>query len=45
MEASPEADEILRFRATIRAGLTQADRGELIDDEEVLRWLELQEHS
>lgn len=34
-----------RFRAAVREGLAQADRGELIDDEEVRLWLEQQERS
>lgn len=34
-----------RFRATVREGVAQADRGELIDDEELRLWLEQQERS
>jgi predicted transcriptional regulator len=29
-----------RLRAAVREGIEQADRGELIDDEEVRHWLE-----
>ena len=38
-------DETVRFRAAVREGLAQADRGELIEDEDVLRWLQQQERS
>jgi predicted transcriptional regulator len=34
-----------KFRAAVREGIAQADRGELIDDEEVRRWLEERERS
>jgi len=37
-------EETVRFRAAVREGIAQADRGELVDDE-VLRWLEKQERS
>jgi len=36
-------EEKNRFRAAVREGIAQADAGELIDDAEVLRWLEEQE--
>jgi hypothetical protein len=32
------------FSAAVREGIEQADRGELIDDEEVRLWLKRQEH-
>jgi predicted transcriptional regulator len=38
-------EENTRFRAAVRAGVAQADRGELIDDDEVRLWLEQQERS
>lgn len=38
-------EENARFRAAVREGLAQADRGELIDDDEVRQWLEQQERS
>jgi predicted transcriptional regulator len=34
-----------RFSAAVREGIAQADRGELIDDDEVRIWLEQQERS
>ena len=37
--------ETERFRAAVRLGVDQADRGELVDDDEVRRWLEQQERS
>ena len=36
-------EEKNHFSAAIRAGIAQADRGELIDDDEVRLWLEQQE--
>lgn len=36
-------EERNRFSANIREGIAQADRGELIDDDEVRSWLEQQE--
>ncbi len=33
-----------RFRAAVREGIAQADRGELIEDDEIRFWLEQQEH-
>jgi predicted transcriptional regulator len=36
-------DDTARFRAAVREGIAQADRGELIDDDHVLQWLEDQE--
>jgi predicted transcriptional regulator len=36
-------DEKARFSAAVREGIAQADRGELIDDDEVRVWLEQQE--
>ena len=38
-------EETARFRVAVREGVVQADRGELIDDEEVRLWLEQQERS
>ncbi len=38
-------EETTRFRAAVRQGVAQADRGELIDDDEILLWLERQERS
>jgi predicted transcriptional regulator len=38
-----EQDE--QFRAAVREGIAAADRGELIDDEEVRLWLEERERS
>jgi predicted transcriptional regulator len=38
-------EENARFSATVRDGIAQADRGELIDDDEVRLWLEQQERS
>jgi predicted transcriptional regulator len=38
-------EEKNRFTAAVREGVAQADRGELIDDDEVRLWLEQQEHS
>ena len=38
-------EENARFRAAVREGVAQADRGELIDDDEVRLWLEQQERS
>ena len=34
-----------RFSASVREGIAQADRGDLIDDDEVRVWLEQQERS
>ena len=34
-----------RFIAGVRRGVEQADRGELVDDDEVRQWLEKQERS
>ena len=34
-----------QFRAAVREGIAAADRGELIDDEEVRLWLEERERS
>ena len=33
-------EETARFRAAVREGVAQADRGELIDDDGVRLWLE-----
>lgn len=33
-------DETARFRANVREGIAQADRGELVEDDVVLKWLE-----
>ena len=38
-------EEKTRFSAAVREGIAQADRGELIDDDEVRLWLERQERS
>jgi predicted transcriptional regulator len=38
-------EEQQRFRAAVREGIAQADRGELIYDDEVLQWLEQQARS
>jgi predicted transcriptional regulator len=38
-------EERNRFSAAVREGIAQADRGELIDDDEVRLWLEQQERS
>ena len=38
-------EEDAKFRAAVREGVAQADRGELVDDEEVRRWLEERERS
>jgi predicted transcriptional regulator len=38
-----EEDE--HFRAAVREGIAEADRGELIDDEELRLWLEERERS
>jgi len=36
-------EEKNRFRAAVQEGIGQAEQGELIDDAEVLRWLEKRE--
>lgn len=36
-------EENERFRAAVREGVDQAERGELIEDQQVLGWLEDQE--
>ena len=33
------------FRAAVQEGLEQADRGDLVDDDDVRRWLEHRERS
>ena len=38
-------EERNRFSAAVREGIAQADRGELIDDDDVRLWLEQQERS
>ena len=38
-------EEDAKFRAAVREGVAQADRGEFIDDEEVRVWLEERERS
>jgi predicted transcriptional regulator len=38
-------EENNRFRSAVRDGIAEADRGELIDDEEVRLWLEERERS
>jgi len=37
--------ESTRFRAAVREGVAEADSGELVEDDEVLLWLEQQEHA
>ncbi len=39
------ADEEERFLAAVDKGIAEADRGEFVDDEQVLRWLEQRERS
>jgi predicted transcriptional regulator len=38
-------DETARFRVAVREGIAQADRRELLEDDEVRHWLEQQERS
>jgi predicted transcriptional regulator len=38
-------EEDAKYRAAVRDGITAADMGELVDDEEVGRWLEERERS
>jgi predicted transcriptional regulator len=38
-------EETVRFRAAVREGMAQADRGDFIDDDEIRLWLEQQERS
>ncbi len=38
-------EEDAEFRAGVRRGISEADRGELIDDNEVRLWLEERERS
>ena len=38
-------EEDAKYRAAVRDGITAADIGELVDDEEVGRWLEERERS
>lgn len=38
-------EEAAKFRAAVREGLAQAERGELVDDEDVRLWLEERERS
>ena len=38
-------EETTRFRAAVRQGIGEADRGELIDDDKIRLWLEQQERS
>lgn len=38
-------EEDAKFRAAVQEGIAQADRGELVDDEEVRLWLEQRERS
>ena len=37
--------ETARLRAAVREGVAEADRGELIDDDQVRLWLEQQQRS
>ncbi len=43
--ASRLIEDSSQFCATVRQGLAQVERGELIDDDEVRLWLETQERS
>jgi predicted transcriptional regulator len=36
-------DETAHFRSAVREGVEQADRGDLLEDDEVRGWLEVQE--
>ena len=36
-------EETSRFRLAVREGVAQADRGDLIDDDEIRLWLEQQQ--
>jgi len=36
-------DETARFRTAVREGIAQADRGDLMEDDDVRQWLEQQE--
>lgn len=38
-------EESARFRAAVREGMAQANRGQLVDDDEMRKWLEQQERS
>jgi predicted transcriptional regulator len=38
-------EEDAKYAAAVREGIAQADRGELIDDEDVRGWLEERERS
>lgn len=38
-------EEEEKFRTAVQAGIEQADRGELIDDDEVRLWLEQRERT
>ena len=38
-------EENERFRDAVRQGIAAADRGELLDDDEVRQWLEQQERA
>jgi len=38
-------EEKQRFRAAVRDGIAQADKGDLVDDDEVRLWLEQRERS
>jgi predicted transcriptional regulator len=38
-------EEDARYRAAVRHGIAQADRGELIEDDDVRKWLEERERS
>ena len=38
-------DETAEFRAAVRAGLDQADRNELVEDDVVAQWLERKERT
>ncbi len=47
MEAPAEqyADNEESFMRSVEQGIASADKGDLIDDKEVLAWLEEREHS
>jgi predicted transcriptional regulator len=38
-------EETVRFRAAVREGVAQANRGDLVDDDAIRIWLEQQESS
>ncbi len=38
-------EETARYRTAVQEGIAQADRGELVDDDDVRLWLERQERA